>query len=627
MLQDIRSSAQGTAAKIIIGLIVIAFALFGIESILLGGGGNAVAEVNGEAITPQEMQQAVNNQKRRLVAMMGDDLDPALLDDARISAQVMDGLIQRKLLTQAATDLGLNVSDRQLGAVIGSMEQFQIDGQFSSDLYRATLADAGFTPTSFKQTMAQDMLVGQVRSGLAGTEFVTPAELALNARFAAEQRDIRYMTIPLDSVTVAQGVSEEDIVAYYEANASAFLAEESVELDYIELRTEDFLEPVDDALLRDAYQQELSNAVYQTETAVSHILFEQGDDEDDAALAQRIAAVRARLAAGEDFATVAADVSDDIGSRNFGGELGYTAGDAFPEAMEEAIAGLDVGELSGPVTTDAGTHLILVTDRREGAPPTFEELRGELEQRVGMNEARVNLMRTVETLKDLVFNADNLESPADELGLTVSQSDRVTRTQADGLFASPSLLAAAFSEEVLDAGHNSDVIELDRDHWVVLRAREHRQPEVLPLAQVRDQIVSTITAQRARDAVAAAAEQALAALREEGATMEAYANAQGYEWQVELGADRRSIAIPPEVLRAAFTLAAPAEGERVVDVAQNAQGDALVYELDRVTPGTLDGLPEAERDALRQLLSGELGQLVDGEYQQGLRQRADINVI
>jgi peptidyl-prolyl cis-trans isomerase D len=626
MLQDIRANAQGTAAKIIIGLIVVAFALFGIESILLGGGGNEVAEVNGEPISPQEMQQAVNTQKRRLVAMMGDDLDPALLDDARISAQVMESLIQRKLLTQSAEELGLSISDRQLGVVIGGMEQFQVDGQFSADMYRATLADAGFTPTSFKQALADDMVVGQARSGLAGTEFVTPAELALNARVAAEQRDIRFMTIPIAGFSVAQGVSDEDISGYYQANASDFLAEENVELDYIELRTENFLEPVDEAVLRDAYREELSNAVYQTETAVSHILFEQGSDESDEALADRIAAARSRLDAGEDFAVVAAEVSDDVGSRNFGGELGYTAGDAFPTPMEEAIAALDVGELSAPVSTEAGIHLILVTDRREGSPPSFEELRSKLEEQVGMSEARVNLMRTVETLKDLAFNADNLQDPARELDLTVNKSEPVSRAQAEGLFANASLLGAAFSEEVLEAGHNSDVIELDRDHWVVLHVREHHAPEVLPLEQVRDQIVSIITEQRARAGVEAAAQESLTALRS-GASMESFANERGYEWQVELGADRRSITVPQEVLRGAFALAAPDAGERIIDFTLSSRGDALVFELDRVTPGTLDGLPEPERDALRQQLNGEFGQLVDNEYQQGLRERADIRVL
>lgn len=249
-----------------------------------------------------------------------------------------------------------------------------------------------------------------------------------------------------------------------------------------------------------------------------------------------------------------------------------------------------------------------------------------LEQRVGMNEARVNLVRTVETLKDLAFNADNLRDPAQELDLEVQLVEAVTRDHQEGLFANAALLSAAYSEEVLEAGHNSDVIELDRDHWVVLRVREHRQPELLPLEQVRDQIVVTLTDERARAAVEAAAQFAVQALAA-GTSMESYANAQGYEWQVELAADRGSIAVPQDVLRGAFRLRVPSGDQRVVDFTLTADGDALVYEVDRVTPGTVDALPEVERDALRQLLSGEYGQLVDSEYQQGLREQADIRVL
>ncbi len=351
MLQDIRKNSQGTLAKIIVGVIIRAFAGFGLESILLGGSSNSVAEVNGEPISPMELQQAVNNQKRQLIAMMGDNLDPAMLDDQLLERQAMQSLIQRKLLLQSATDMGLTISDAQVGAVVASMEQFQLDGQFSADMYRARLGDAGFTPASFKQTMVEDMTLGQARAGLAGSEFATPAELALNARIVGEQRDLRYLTIPLDTYLQDEEVDVEDIQAYYEANADSFLSQESVDLDYIELRADDFREPVEEQAILDAYQEEIVNGQYQTESKVSHILFEQGADESDEAFAKRIADVEASLAGGADFAEVAAESSDDIGSSGFGGDLGFTAGDAFPEEMEAVIAELAVDSESAPVET------------------------------------------------------------------------------------------------------------------------------------------------------------------------------------------------------------------------------------------------------------------------------------
>lgn len=626
MLQDIRKNSQGTLAKIIVGVIILAFAGFGLESILLGGGNSSVAEVNGEQISPQELQQAVDNQKRQLIAMMGDNLDPSMLDDQLLSQQAMQSLIQRKLLLQSAGDMGLTVSDSQVGAVVASMEQFQLDGQFSPEMYRARLGEAGFTPNSFKQAMVEDMTLGQSRSGLAGSEFATPAELELNARIVGEQRDLRYLTIPLETFVSGTEVSAEDIEAFYANNADQFMSEEAVELDYIELRAEDFRAPVEEQAIVDAYREAIVNGQYQTESRVSHILFEQGSDESDEAFAQRIADTRSRLAAGTDFAEVASDASDDIGSSAFGGDLGYTAGESFPAEMEQAIAELEVDAVSQPVETEAGVHIIKVTERREGEPPPMEEMREQLEEELAMAEARVELLLTVETLKDLAFNAENLKAPAEELSLEVQSSDKVSRDQQEGLFAEPGLLAAAFSDDVLAAGHNSDVVELSPDHWVVVSVREHHLAEILPLAAVEDEIIARITDERARAAVEAAAIAAARRLRA-GEGVEAYARAAGYEWQVELGADRRNSMVPAEILASAFLLAPPAQGESVVDYVVSTSGDALVYEIARVSPGSLADLAENERQGLQQMVGAEYSQLIDNEYQQGLRESADVNVL
>ena len=626
MLQDIRKNSQGTLAKIIVGVIILAFAGFGLESILLGGSNNSVAEVNGEQIGPMELQQAVNNQKRQLIAMMGENLDPAMLDDQLMERQAIQSLIQRKLLLQSARDMGLNISDAQVGAVVASMEQFQLDGQFSAEMYRARLGDAGFTPGSFKQTMIEDMTLGQARAGLAGSEFATPAELALNARIVGEQRDLRYLTIPLESYIEEEAVDAEAVAAYYEDNRDSFLSEEAVELDYIELRAEDFREAVDEQALVDAYQEEIVNGQYQTESRVSHILFERGADESEEAFEKRIADVQASLTGGADFAEIAAEASDDIGSSGFGGDLGFTAGEAFPAEMEQAIAELEVNGISVPVETDAGVHIITVTERREGKPPSLEEMRATLEEQLAMAEARVELLLTVETLKDLAFNAENLDAPAAELDLQVLRSERVGRNHEEGLFAESSLIAAAFSDDVLSAGHNSDVIELNRDHWVVINVRAHHPAEVKPLQAVQDQIVATLTHQRARAAVESAAVAAVASLRQ-GQSVESYATESGLQWQVELGADRRNGMVPTEILASAFRLAPPAEGASIVDYVVSTSGDALVYEIDRVNPGTVDQLQEAERRGLQQMVGAEYSQLIDSEYQQSLRESAEISVL
>ena len=622
MLQDIRQNVvKGPVAKVIIWLIVISFAAFGIESILLGGGGGGVADVNGEEISPLELQQAVTTQKRRLIAMLGDQVDPAMLDDQRLSAQALQGLVNRKLLTQAAGDMGLVISERGIGQVISGMEDFQEGGQFSPDLYKALIGESGYTPAYFKQALSEDLLLNQLRTGLAGTEFATPLELQVNAQVAAEQRDVRYVTLPLENFRQAVEVTDAQIESYYRDNETRFLTEESVNLDYIELRLEDFLQPVDEQLVLDAYELEKDDLEKAVESRVSHILVEPGDAQQ-----QRLEEAQARLDSGADFAEVAGELSDDIGSAASGGDLGYTSGDAFPAEMEQAIAELEPGTVSQPVETESGIHLILVTDRRDNKVPELDDVRDRIRTDIQNNEASVALLRTVEELRDLSFNADDLAGPASDLELEVARAEGVTRLGNEGLFAAPSLVSTAFSDDLLVAGHNSEVIELDATHFVVLRVRSHQQPQTKPLATVRDEIVAQISEQAARDAASEEAERALLALRN-GMSVEQFAADNGYTWQVEIGAGRDNGMLPPDVLRRAFELPAPQAGASATDYVSTATGDILVLELVRVTSGDFEGMSRDQQAGLLGQLSTESGGIVDMEFQQGLRDEADITVL
>jgi peptidyl-prolyl cis-trans isomerase D len=268
----------------------------------------------------------------------------------------------------------------------------------------------------------------------------------------------------------------------------------------------------------------------------------------------------------------------------------------------------------------------MVTERREGEVASLEEMRDQLRNTLQAEEARIVLLRTVESLRDLSFNAEDLTGPAAELNLTVEKITGVTRSHADDLFASPSLLAAAFSEEVLEAGHNSEVIELGGNQFVVLRVRQHNTPQVKPLELVQDEIVANITENNARAAVAVAAEEAVQQLRS-GLTVEQLALQEGYEWQVELSAGRRNATVPRDVLQRAFELPVPTSAQGTAEFIMTATGDARVFELVRVNAGQYDQLTEAEQQQLQQQVSTEYSNLVDTEFQRGLRDNADITVL
>ncbi len=616
MLQDIRANSQGTIAKVIIGLIVISFSIFGIESLLFSGGSTAVAEVNGEEITPFALQQEISVQQRQLLSLLGDDADPALLDEAAMTQRALQTLIQREIIRQAAESMDMSTSDEALGQIIASMEQFQIDGRFSRDMFQSSLAAAGFTPALFRERLAQDVQVGQLRAGVVASDFATPRELDIAARIAREARDVRYATLSVDSFRADVEVDEEAVAAYYEANRERYRSEESVDVDYVELDLDDYRQPVSEERLREEFELVRDEFEVPEEARVSHILVEEGDDE---ALGAAIEA----LESGTPFAEVAREYSIDIGSAAAGGDLGYTAGDTFPDAMEEAIAQLEEGERSGPVATEAGTHILLVTDRREGTAVAFEDVRAELEDRIQRAEAGDALLLDVERLRDIAFNAADLATPAEELGLTIQTAEGVTRSTGDGPFADARVREAAFSPDVLEQRHNSEVIELDRGRFIALHVRKVAPAATLPLAEVRPQILADLTEAAARDAARAAAEDLLRDL-ETGTSMEAAAQSRNVDWQVELGALRQSTRLPPAVRDRLFSLPPPQGDAPRLAIVDGAGSRIYVLEFTRRNEGSLDDYAQQERRQLQQRIAGETGGLLQQQFESALRERADV---
>ena len=338
----------------------------------------------------------------------------------------------------------------------------------------------------------------------------------------------------------------------------------------------------------------------------------------------RVQAAFVELESGKSFAEVAEAYSEDLGSAQVGGDLGFTSGDAFPAEMEEAIAQLEPNVVSEPVSTDAGTHILIVTERRDAEAPSLEELRLELTSRIQERNSRDKVVRIADQLRDLAFNAEDLNAPAEELELSIERSGPVTRNQAEGLFANAALLEQAFSEDVLEVGHNSEVVELSGNRFVVMRLVEYKEPEPKPLEEVRDQITAALSEEAALAAIVNEAERALSTLRS-GASVESFATENGYAWQVELGARRSNNVLPRELVQRAFQLPVPAQGESSFEFIESRNGDVLVFELARVVPGDASELPAPMMNGLREQLAAESGGLLLGEFERGLRQRADIS--
>lgn len=622
MLQSMRQSTQSTAAKVIIGLIVLSFAAFGLETLLPGGAGTSVAEVNGEEITPFALQEAVTQQKRQLVSILGDSIDPAMLDDERLQPRALDSLIQRALLLQKSTELKLVASDAQIAKSITSVAAFQLNGMFSPDAYKSVLANAGYTPERFRRAQAEDIVLTQLQTAVNQTEFTTSLELSATANLIAEERDVRYMMIPDTDLVSDDDLSMEALQQYYRDNEAAFFNPEQVVVDYILLEGSDFAVSVDEALVEEQYEAVKDEYEVSEQARVSHILLIQADDEPDAAYAQRIADAAERLGRGEDFADLAADISDDLGSASLGGELGFTDGTAFPDQMESAIADLVApGEISPAVQTDAGTHFIRLEERIAGEAVDYESVREELRASIEAAEVERTVLLAVEELRDLAFNAADLDGPAEALDARVLQSEPFSLDEGAGLFADERLRELAFSDDVKEAGNNSEVLELSGQRFVVVKVREVRVPQIAPFGEVRKVVRAGLKADL-ESAVLAKMTGDAEAMLAAGEPLEAVASALELEWRVELASTRLASQLPRTVLEAAFTMP-QGQPNALRRVALPGEGYALV-QLARVTPGDAGSLSASETQQLSDLRNSEQQQLSFEEFLLYQRDSAEI---
>ena len=625
MLQYIRSNVQGFVAKLIVAIIAIPFAVFGVESLLHSGGETAAATVNGEKIAPAELARAVRQQQQRLLAAMGENVDPSMLDESRLRQPALDALITQQLLSQQAQKLGLTISDAAVDQTLVSLPQFQQDGKFSPERYLSILRESGFAPADFKQRARTDLEVDQLYNGIALSEFVTSAELERIIALSRQQRSFDYVVVPVTRNLDEIAVADSDIDSYYKAHSDAFLQPERVKLEYVELKASDFAKPVAEADIVAEYEREKQSADAAVERHAAHILLEVNDKRDEAATRALAKQIGDELAAGADFAALAAKYSDDFGSKQAGGDLGVSNGATFPQPFEQALAALQPGEVSAPVRTDAGIHLIKLLDQRVQTVPPLEQRRAEISEKLANESAQPALLKAVEQLRDLAFNADGLKQPAREMKLALHSTDWLERNNRDPLFSNSKLIGAAFTDEVLKEGNNSDAIELAPDHYVVLRVADHAEAAPHPLADVKSEVATLLKRERAV-AQARARAETLKQSALDGAELSAVAAKAGLAFKQGKLLQRGAADVDSELLSAAFELPRAGDVAARTVLADTASGDVALLQLRDTIDGKLSELEPPQQRMLAEQLRRGNGQAVFSAYLDGVRAAAEIKL-
>ncbi|MBC3411907.1 SurA N-terminal domain-containing protein [Pseudomonas sp. SWRI51] len=616
MLQNIRDNSQGWIAKTIIGLIVVLMALTGFEAIFQAASHSQdAAKVNGQTISQNELSQAVDMQRRQLMQQLGKDFDPALLDEKRLREAALKGLIDRKLLLQGAEDAKFAFSEAALDQLILQTPEFQDNGKFSAERFDAVIRQMGYGRMQFREMLAQEMLIGQLRTGLAGSSFVTDKQIEAFARLEKQTRDFASVTFKADPAAVK--VTDEEVKAHYDQHAKEFMTPDQVVIDYIELKKAAFFDQVkvNDDELKALYEKEIANLGEQRRAA--HILIEVNDKTTDAQAKARVEELQQRLEKGEDFAKLAKEFSQDPGSANTGGDLGFAGPGVYDPAFEDALYKLNKDQVSAPVRTEYGYHLIKLLGVEAPDVPSFASLKDKLTHELKTQQVEQRFVEATKQLEDAAFEASDLAQPAQDLGLKVHTSAPFGREGGEGITANRAVLQAAFSEEVMDEGANSNGIELDPETVVVLRVKEHRKPEQMPLEAVAKNISEHLAKEKATTELKAKADKLIAGLRD-GSVKPSSQN-----WKVQEAVTRGQDGIDPAELQAVFRLGKPESKDKpVYGSVVLGDGSLVVVQLKGVNEGA--AATDEEKQQIRRYLASRAGSQDFAAYRKLLESSADI---
>jgi len=560
MLQAFRNSAKGKVGKTIVGLIVITFVFFGAESIISIAGNSAPATVNGDDISENDYQRLLNSRQQELTSQYGAEIGSQLANSPFLRQEVLNILINQKLQAQLTQDLKFEVSDDQVLKTLTEVPAFQLNGKFDQDMYLNLLSANGFNHKSFIASQRAQAALTQMQSGLVNSAFVNEKSVARYASLDAQQRKVAYRTLSAADYLASVAPSTDDLQAYYDENQDQFLSEERVKVKVVRVAMADMIA---DALVTDdeidsAYQSYLAALASNEQRTVSHILF--ADGADNAAEAQ---SALARLAAGEAFADLATELSDDPGSAEFGGSLGELIPDVYvAEFYNAAMELTQEGDVSDLVTTEYGVHLIQLDSLSTAQAASLADQTAELTAVLKERKARDEMILMAADLADDAFASDDIADVALNFQTDVIETDWLTRSSDDELMAEDGFAAAVFSPTVVDDGMISSVVKTAAGDLIVVQKLDYQGEAVKPFVEVETDIRTLVADRMATELMSAALADILASTV-----------ALDDNWTDPELIDRNATGLPDNVVEKAFTLPAPVNG---LSVATLEDGD-LAY--------------------------------------------------
>lgn len=605
MLDKLREGAQGKVAKVILGLIILSFALAGVGSYLNGPARTAPATVNGNDISAPALENAYRNERARMESQMGEAFNQLAANPdymKQFRRGVLDRLIDQALIDDKARSLGLRVSDEQIKQAIVAMPEFAENGKFSNDRYLQLIRRAGMTPEMFRDSLRQDMVRQQLMGAVLGSEFALKGEAEQLDRLYNQTRDLRLIRLAASAYVDGIEVSDAEVEQFYKANSARFMNDETVKVDYLLLDAANLGKniKVTEQDAQDYYDQHQDLFQRPERRQVAHILIPFGKDEK--AAEQKAEAVLAKAKAGDDFAALAKADSSDTFSAKKGGELDWFEKGVMDPAFEKAAFALaKAGDLSAVVKSPFGFHIIKLLAVEPAKTKPFVDVMSDTIARLQSEKAKEQFFAEQQKMADSSFeNPDSLDLTAEAMGLQVQSTGYFSQADAPAPLNEPKVLSVAFSEQLRDDNTNSDVIELADGKALVLHIMGHQPKAAKPLAEVKEQVITVIKHDKASEVARGKAQGLLDKLKA-GENVQTDLTALGLKVDTHTGVSRFAQEMDQNLVTQAFRMPHPTDGKPSVELVTEANGDRVVVALDKVNV-------IKEPSQMVSLLQGQLGQ-------------------
>ncbi len=561
LMQKIRNWATGWIAGAIMGLIIITFAVWGIN-FADGGSEPVVASVNGEDIKLRQFQQAYSNFREQMQKYTGKSLAPA--EEEILKKQTLDKLIQDEVINQAAVDSGLQISNATIRKTVRDIDVFSGENGFDRAIYERSVMQLGMTSTGFEHQLRLELMANQLQGAVTNSAFVSEKEAVWLTRISKQTRDLSYVILPADDVKGSIEISDDAIEKYYSKTSQGLTEPDQVKVAYLELSVEKLAEGIQvvEEDVRIYYDNNKDKYDIKEQRKINVIDIKLSPEADDAEVEvarNKAEKLRELIVSGISFTEIAEKHDDGSKPEILVSEHGFLARGVMPEEVDEIVFNLDQDELSVVERTDRGLHIFRVEDIKGGTRNTFENSREVIEKDYKRSEAEYKYFDLADKLVTLAYeHSDSLEVASEEIGIEIQESDFFSRDSANELFADAKILAASFNQEAIKSGQNSDAIELDNNHLVVLQVLEYLPAEKKSLDAVKEQITQILKSEQASKIQQEKGREILQQLKQ-GSDLSQVAETLGFEWKQADAVNRDDVSVNRKVLRTAFKLGKPEE--------------------------------------------------------------------